>query len=36
VLGPRSTAMHGRSTDGRADYLFSEGRLEVAAALGST
>src|SRR3989440_6754272 len=35
VLGPRSTAMHWQiHKDGRADYLFSEGRLEVAVALG--
>ena len=37
VLGPRSTAMHWQiHKDGRADYLFSEGRMEVAVALGST
>ena len=35
VLGPRSTAMHWQlHKDGRADYLFSDGRLEVAVALG--
>jgi 4-hydroxy-3-polyprenylbenzoate decarboxylase len=35
MLGPRSTAMHWQlHKDGRADYLFSEGRLEVAVALG--
>jgi 4-hydroxy-3-polyprenylbenzoate decarboxylase len=35
VLGPRSTAMHWQlHKDGRADYLLSEGRMEVAAALG--
>jgi 4-hydroxy-3-polyprenylbenzoate decarboxylase len=35
VLGPRSTAMHWQlHKDGRADYLFSEGRMEVAVALG--
>jgi 4-hydroxy-3-polyprenylbenzoate decarboxylase len=35
VLGPRSTAMHWQlHKDGRADYMFSEGRLEVAVALG--
>ncbi len=35
VLGPRETAMHWQiHKDGRADYLFSEGRLEVAVALG--
>jgi len=35
VLGPRTTAMHWQlHKDGRADYLFSEGRLEVAVALG--
>jgi len=35
VLGPRSTAMHWQiHKDGRADYLFSEDRLEVAVALG--
>jgi len=35
VLGPRSTAMHWQlHKDGRSDYLFSEGRLEVAVALG--
>jgi 4-hydroxy-3-polyprenylbenzoate decarboxylase len=35
VLGPRSTAMHWQlHKDGRADYLFSEGRLEVAVAIG--
>ncbi|HEX5449354.1 MAG TPA: menaquinone biosynthesis decarboxylase [Gaiellaceae bacterium] len=35
VLGPRSTAMHWQiHKDGRADYLFSEGKLEVAVALG--
>jgi 4-hydroxy-3-polyprenylbenzoate decarboxylase len=35
VLGPRSTAMHWQiHKDGRADYLFSDGRMEVAVALG--
>ena len=35
VLGPRSTAMHWQiHKDGRADYLFTEGRMEVAVALG--
>jgi 4-hydroxy-3-polyprenylbenzoate decarboxylase len=35
VLGPRSTAMHWQlHKDGRADYLMSDGRLEVAVALG--
>jgi len=35
VLGPKATAMHWQiHKDGRADYLFSEGRLEVAVALG--
>jgi 4-hydroxy-3-polyprenylbenzoate decarboxylase len=35
VLGPRSTAMHWQiHKDGRAAYLFSEGRMEVAVALG--
>ena len=35
VLGPRSTAMHWQiHKDGRSDYLFSEGRMEVAVALG--
>jgi len=35
VLGPRETAMHWQlHKDGRADYLFSEGRLEVAVAIG--
>jgi 4-hydroxy-3-polyprenylbenzoate decarboxylase len=35
VLGPRTTAMHWQlHKDGRADYLFSEGRLQVAVALG--
>ncbi len=35
VLGPRSTAMHWQlHKDGRADYLFADGRLEVAVALG--
>src|SRR5579871_2184394 len=35
VLGPRETAMHWQiHKDGRADYLFSDGRLEVAVALG--
>jgi 4-hydroxy-3-polyprenylbenzoate decarboxylase len=35
VLSPRTTAMHWQiHKDGRADYLFSEGRLEVAVALG--
>ena len=35
VLGPRTTAMHWQiHKDGRADYLFSDGRLEVAVALG--
>ena len=35
VVGPRETAMHWQlHKDGRADYLFSEGRMEVAVALG--
>src|SRR6478672_11180933 len=35
VLGPRSTAMHWLiHKDGRADYLFTEGRMVVAVALG--
>ncbi len=35
VLGPRSTAMHWQiHKDGRADYLFTEGTMEVAVALG--
>jgi 4-hydroxy-3-polyprenylbenzoate decarboxylase len=35
VLGPRSTAMHWQlHKDGRADFMFAEGRLEVAVALG--
>src|SRR5579885_1232969 len=35
VLGPRATAMHWQKhKEGRADYLFSEGRMEVAVALG--
>jgi 4-hydroxy-3-polyprenylbenzoate decarboxylase len=35
VLGPRSTAMHWQiHKDGRSDYLFTEGRMEVAVALG--
>jgi 4-hydroxy-3-polyprenylbenzoate decarboxylase len=35
VLDRRSTAMHWQiHKDGRADYLFSEGRMEVAVALG--
>jgi 4-hydroxy-3-polyprenylbenzoate decarboxylase len=35
VLGPRTTAMHWQiHKDGRADYLFSKGRMEVAVALG--
>ncbi len=35
VLGPRSTAMHWQiHKDGRADYLFTEDRMEVAVALG--
>jgi 4-hydroxy-3-polyprenylbenzoate decarboxylase len=35
VLGPRETAMHWQiHKDGRADYLFSDGKLEVAVALG--
>src|SRR5437773_7802026 len=34
-LGPRSTAMHWQiHKDGRVDYLFTEGRMEVAVALG--
>jgi len=34
-LGPRATAMHWQiHKDGRADYLFTEGRMEVAVALG--
>ena len=35
VLGPRSTAMHWQiHKDGRSDYLFTDGRMEVAVALG--
>src|SRR5213595_3542019 len=35
VLGPRATAMHWQiHKDGRADYLFTEGRMDVAVALG--
>jgi len=35
VLGPRTTAMHWQlHKDGRADYLFGEGRMEVAVAIG--
>src|SRR5213595_3374175 len=35
VLGPRATAMHWQiHKDGRADYLFTDGRMEVAVALG--
>ena len=35
VLGPRETAMHWQiHKDGRMDYLATEGRLEVAVALG--
>jgi 4-hydroxy-3-polyprenylbenzoate decarboxylase len=35
VLGPRSTAMHWQiHKDGRTDYLFTAGRMEVAVALG--
>jgi 4-hydroxy-3-polyprenylbenzoate decarboxylase len=35
VLGPRSTAMHWQiHKDGRADYLMSDGRMEVVVALG--
>ncbi|HEV2591819.1 MAG TPA: menaquinone biosynthesis decarboxylase [Gaiellaceae bacterium] len=35
VLGKNSTAMHWQiHKDGRADYLFSDGKLEVAVALG--
>ena len=35
VLGPRSTAMHWQlHKDGRMDYLASDGRLEVAVAIG--
>ncbi len=35
VLGPRSTAMHWQlHKDGRADYAGSDGRMEVAVALG--
>ncbi len=35
VLGPRTTGMHWQiHKDGRADYLFADGRLEVAVALG--
>ena len=34
-LGPRSTAMHWQiHKDGRADYLATDGRIEVAVALG--
>jgi 4-hydroxy-3-polyprenylbenzoate decarboxylase len=35
VLGPTTTAMHWQiHKDGRADYLFADGRMEVAVALG--
>jgi 4-hydroxy-3-polyprenylbenzoate decarboxylase len=35
VLGPRATAMHWQiHKDGRSDYLFNEGRMEIAVALG--
>jgi len=35
VLGPRTTAIHWQlHKDGRADYLMTDGRLEVAVALG--
>jgi len=35
VLGPRSTAMHWQlHKDGRADYMSSDGRMEVAVAIG--
>jgi 4-hydroxy-3-polyprenylbenzoate decarboxylase len=35
-LGPRATAMHWQiHKDGRADYLATEGRIEVAVALGT-
>jgi 4-hydroxy-3-polyprenylbenzoate decarboxylase len=35
VLGPRSTAMHWQlHKDGRADYLSTDGRMEVAVAIG--
>jgi 4-hydroxy-3-polyprenylbenzoate decarboxylase len=35
ILGPRSTAMHWQlHKDGRMDYLATDGRLEVAVALG--
>src|SRR5262249_56827885 len=35
VLDKQSTAMHWQiHQDGRADYLFTEGRMEVAVALG--
>ena len=35
VLGPRETAMHWQlHKDGRADYLFTDARLEVAVAIG--
>ena len=35
VIGPRTTSMHWQiHKDGRADYLFSDGRMEVAVALG--
>ncbi len=35
VLGPRETAMHWQlHKDGRADYLLTDGRMEVAVALG--
>src|ERR687887_1914384 len=35
-LGPRSTAMHWQiHKDGRADYLATEGKIEVAVALGT-
>src|SRR5204862_1776593 len=34
-LGPRATAMHWQiHKDGRADYLMTDGRMEVAVALG--
>src|SRR5437588_4005420 len=34
-LGPRATAMHGQiNKDGRADYLATDGKIEVAVALG--
>src|SRR5205823_10063428 len=35
VLGPRETAMHWQlHKDGRADYLMTDGRMDVAVALG--